>query len=99
MRGAIVLGFCATFLGVTAAFVILTLAGKDTTALVFFATGAATSILPQMLNFLNTHDVKTGLQSVKEDVAEVKQRTNGPLTDMQNQVSSIAAHIDKEGKT
>jgi len=102
MRVAIVAAFVVAFLGVLAAFVILTLSGKDTGALVLFAGGAATSLVPQMITMLKAHNAEQGVKILNTDMQEVKQRTNGPLTEIGDKVQEIVTRMDandKEGKT
>lgn len=99
LRAIVAACFVLGFLGVLTAFVILSLNGKDTGLLVAFATGAATTIFPQLITLLKTHNTEQQVKSVNADVQEIKQRTNGPLTEMQHQVQQIAEHVgcDKEG--
>lgn len=78
------------FVAVLAGFVVLTLAGKDTSVFVGFATSAAVFLIPQILNLLKAH-------STASDVQEIKHATNGPLTKMQEQVDQIATQITKDG--
>lgn len=87
MKIAILVSTVLAFMAVLAGFVVLTLAGKDTSIFVGFATSAAVFLIPQLLNLIKAHQTAN-------DVAEVKQRTNGPLTEMQHQVNDIAVHLD-----
>jgi len=99
VRIAVVVGFSVTFLGVVGAFVVLTLASKDTTPLVMFASGAATSLLPQMLNYLKAHDTSQDVKALQTDMATVKDQTNGPLTKMSEQVQTIVETVKNGEKT
>lgn len=102
MRVAIIAAFALAFLGVLAAFVILSLNGKDTGALVMFAGGAATSLVPQLITMLKAHNAEQGVKAMIPDMQEVKQRTNGPLTEIGDKVQEIVTRMDandKEGKT
>jgi hypothetical protein len=99
VRIAVVVGFSITFLGVLASFVMLTLAGKDTTPLVMFASGAATSLLPQMLNYLKAHDTSQDVKALQSDMATVKDQTNGPLTRMSEQVNTLVRDSENGDKT
>jgi hypothetical protein len=89
MKVAIVIALAVCFLGAIAAFVILTSTGKDTTGFVLFISGAAATLVPNLFTLLKTHQAQA-------DIAEIKEQTNGPLTQMQTQVDEIATHI-KEG--
>jgi hypothetical protein len=98
VRIAVVVGFSVTFIAVMAGFVILTLAGKDTTPLVMFASGAATSLLPQMLNYLKAHDTSQDVKVLQQDMAQVREQTNGPLTKMSHTVDEIAKNVAENGE-
>ena len=94
MKIAIVGAFMVGFMTVMAAFVVLTVMGKDTTGFVLFTGGAATSLIPQMFNLLKVHQTQSDVEQVKTDVAEVRQRTNGPLDAMKDQIDCIASQMD-----
>lgn len=89
------------FVAVLAGVVVLTLAGKDTSIFIGFATSAAVFLVPQLLNLLKSHDTSNAVQNQQKDVQEIKERTNGPLTIMQQQVNTLVhdfeEHIKKGG--
>lgn len=74
------------FIAVLAGLVVLTLAGKDTSIFIGFATSAAVFLIPQLLSLLKVH-------STQSDVAEIKHATNGPLTKMQEQVDQMTTDL------
>lgn len=90
-KTAVLLVTCAAFIVVMAGIVVLTIAGKDTSVFIGFATSAAVFLVPQLLNLLKSHDTQN-------DVAEIKERTNGPLTTMQNQVNLLVQEFEKHIK-
>jgi len=96
VRAVIVAAFTLAFVAALAAFVLLALNHVDTTPLVMFVGGAATTLIPQMITMLKAHNAEQGVNTLQADVQEVKERTNGPLTEMQNQVKQIAAVIEKK---
>lgn len=99
MRVVIVAAFTLAFVAALAAFTLLALNHIDTTPLVMFAGGAVTTLIPQMITMLKAHNAEQGVNTLQADVQEVKERTNGPLTQMQEQVNQIAADIEKREKT
>lgn len=86
------------FIAVLGGFVVLTLAGKDTAVFVGFATSAAVFLIPQLLNLLKAHQTQSDMSTVQSDMAEVKERTNGPLTHMQEQVDLMATELHEHLK-
>lgn len=86
MRVAVIVCLAVCFLATVTAFVVLTFAGKDTTAFVMFVGGAAASLVPSMLTLLKTHQTQN-------DVAIIKDQTNGPLTELRTQVDEINNHV------
>ena len=98
MRIVIVASFTIAFVAALAAFTLLALNHVDTTPLVMFAGGAVTTLLPQMITLLKAHNAEQGVNTLQADVQEVKQRTNGPLTEMQEQVKQIAAAVEDKEK-
>lgn len=90
MKVAIVISLAVCFLGAIAAFVVLVATGKDTTPFVMFVGGMATSLVPNLFTLLKAHQTQT-------DVAQIKEQTNGPLTEMKTQVGEIVQHIQNEG--
>jgi len=91
VKAALILTCGLCFVAVIAGFVALTIAGKDTAALVTVATSAAVYLIPQILTLLKAHRTQS-------DIAEVKERTNGPLTQMQYQVNQIATQLNEHLK-
>jgi hypothetical protein len=89
MKVAIVLAITIAFLGVLAAIVFLVVDGKDTAPLMVYVGGAATTLVPQLFTLLKAHSVENAVSSMQDDVAEVKDRTNGPLTQMGVKVDDI----------
>lgn len=99
VRAVIVAAFTLAFVAALAAFVLLALNHVDTTPLMMFVGGAATTLIPQMITLLKAHNAEQGVNVLQADVQEVKERTNGPLTEMQEHVKQIAASIEDKGKT
>lgn len=89
MRIAIILSFVVSFVALVTGFVILTLAGKDTAGFIGFAAGAGAMLVPQLFNLLKTHDIG-------QDVAQVKERTNGPLDTLNAKVDAL---IEQNGES
>jgi len=81
------LGFIVVLVGL----VVLSIAGKDTSVYIGFATSAAVFLIPQLMGLLKAH-------STSSDVQQIKHQTNGPLTRMQQQVDSIAAAVNEMNK-
>jgi hypothetical protein len=94
MKVAVVVAFMVGFVTVMAAFVVLSIAGKDTTPFAIFAGGAATSLVPQLFNLLKVHQTQSDVEQMKSDVAQVKERTNGPLDAMKSTIDGIAAQVE-----
>lgn len=94
MKVAIVVAFMIGFVTVMTAFVVLTIVGKDTTPFVIFTGGAATTVIPQLFSLLKVHQTQSDVQSLKGDVEQVKERTNGPLDAMRTTIDDIATKVD-----
>jgi hypothetical protein len=88
MRIAIIIGVVVGFVAMLCAIVVLTLAGKDTSVFIGFATSAGVFLIPQLLTLLKAHQAAT-------DVAIVKEQTNGPLTKMSEQVQQLTDETKK----
>jgi hypothetical protein len=86
VKTAIIISMSVVLLGIIAALVILILSGRDISQFVVFVGGAATTLVPNLFTLLKTSQTQS-------DVAEIKQQTNGPLSNMQTQVNEIATHI------
>lgn len=97
LQAIIIVGAIIAFMAIIAAFLVLTLAGKDTSIFVGFVTSAAVFLVPQLINILKTHSTEQTVNQMQSDVQEVKQRTNGPLAHMQGQIDDLARYIKKDG--
>lgn len=93
MRVVIVAGCVIAFLAVLAAFVVLTLNGKDTSTLIAFVGGASATVIPNIFTLLKSHSTSQQVTEMQTDVSEVKERTNGPLTRMAGQLADVASRI------
>lgn len=91
--GCLTLGF----LGLVVAFVFMSTKHLDTTPLVAFAGGLATSLIPTITNLMKTQAVQTKMEAVRSDMAEVKQQTNGPLQNVASKVDDLHQSM-MEGK-
>jgi len=87
---AIIVSLAVCFLGALAAFVILVSTGKDVSAYIAFVGGMATSLVPNLFTLLKTHQTQA-------DVTQIKEQTNGPLTELKTQVDEIAKTINTGG--
>ncbi len=89
---AVTIGVVTGFMGALTGYVVLTLNGVDATNFVLFVGGAATMLVPQLMT-LN----KQG--SLQRDMAVVKERTNGPVTaiadNVKANVNSQAEIVDR----
>jgi len=75
-----------------ASFTFLSAKQVDTTPLLAFIGGLAASILPQVVTLLKVHQTQ-------QDIAVVKEQTNGPLTEMSHQVQELHDVQLKNGET
>lgn len=81
---------CATvaFTVVIAAFVFLSYRHIDTTSLVTFALGLLSATVPNVANYVKTHNVA-------KSVEEVREQTNGPLTRGLEQISELRDKVQE----
>lgn len=96
LQGIIVVSVIFAFLVMVAGIVVLTLAGKDTSVFIGFVTSAAVFLGPQLFSMQKAHSTEQTVNQVQADVAEVKERTNGPLAHMQTQVDDLSKYIRKD---
>lgn len=96
MRGiATSVGVVFGFVAALGAFVTLSLNHVDTTPLVIFVGGAATSLVPQLIALSKQHATQLQVADVKQDMEVVKERTNGPLDAIRlNTEANVQSHDD-----
>lgn len=78
----------AAMIAAMGGFVVLTLKGQDPTA---FATFAGVALLPQTMALFRQ-------DKTQQDVAIIKQRTNGPLDHQAEILSALSNKVDELGR-
>lgn len=86
MRVVALLAIIVGFLGSVAAYVLLSIYHVDTSGLVLFLGAAGTTLIPTTVNMFKTH-------KVQQDVQTVISQTNGPFTEMKNQIAAFKKEI------
>lgn len=89
VRIAIIISGAAVMVVIVLAIVFLSAHSIDTTPLLTFLAGAATSVVPSVFSLLRTNQVHSSVREMQTDMATVKEQTNGPIARMATNVQGI----------